>query len=486
LRPRAGRRTMACVPRFLWLGLIACAALVLGALALVRLVHPEHETAPLTLAGPAEASPKEAGFLASSGGGGADRASIPASPVPGTAVVPGEPRGNPQVSRDSGYAGHLPPNRGNGVVEVRVLREEDDAPIAGARVRLVGESETDAHGVCVFTDLPELRVQATAVAPGRMQGEATAEITRDSMYATLEIRLAVRRDVVVRLLDPLGNPFRPEDWGLDRTASGRIGIVLANACGVPGRQFEAGDAPAHRSRAADSELGPFAWRLEIRGMGEACAHALLGDVIVGVETLDPRETDVLLRVDALAIDAALAPVTIRVLAADGDVPIEDALVEFDEASKAESKRRTAADGCVRIRFASSGITNAVVTARGFAPARLALARPYPPEFVARLVRGRRIEGRVVDQDGSPISGARVELPGAGPGVAASMRSAAGGVFRFHDLPSAEYRIHATYSAKSSAGGGQRVTANADCREGDVLGLEIRIPVAKAGAGTTPR
>ncbi|GEM_PF-6003656 len=373
----------------------------------------------------------------------------------------------------------------SGVIEVRVVSDDDGRPLAGVQVALAYETPevqtAGSGGTVVFTNVVEGPASLSAILAGRARAAGEAWITRESPHASVELRLAVEREVVVHLRDPRGLAFDPTAWQVDRAAPNRIGIRLDSRCGRMGSTFDAVDVLRYGARSAEQDLGPFTWRVRIQRTADVCVHALMDDVIIGVERLDPAATELEVRLDPSTIEAVLAPVLVRVLAAGSDAPIAGAQIEF-QGGAGHSGLRRGLDGRARVLTASAPSRELVVTARGYTTARLSLSRPYPPESVVRLPVGRHIAGRVLDQNGAPLALARLELRGTAEldeTPPKFMTSSKSGDFQFRDVAAREYRILATFS-------GNRVEVNADCRERDVLGLELKIPVATSRTPPGPR
>lgn len=477
------------MPRFLWLGLVACAACLIAAIVFVLGDEPlgaaefVHEPA-------AGVSQSDAPVLADS---------EPAAPTPRAVIeVEREPTSTEPVRRGSGGykvtsgSVHFEPPAPfeAGVIEVHVVRDEDGGPIAGAEVQLVSASgwnwenaddriaTTDASGTTTFTGVREGPAEITASVKGRAVGKATLRIHRDEPEVAAEVRLPVRREALVHLLDALGRPFRAQDLNLAHEHAALLGIALSGSCGSLGQRFESIGAPQFTARSTGLGDQTHSWRLEIRGGGPACVHAILGDTIVGVEPIPLDANEVAIRVDANALDSALKHVVVRVLDETNDAPIEGANVEFRGGVSNPLTLTTDAAGLVRTRLALSGEVPTFVRAAGRVSALVKISNPPPPEFVVRLGVGRKISGRVVDQDGGPLVGVRVQLRDKRASMGSPTTStAADGTFALEGLAATEFVVLAD-KLNASGGAKTRGTAQADCRAGDATGVEITIPVEK--------
>ncbi len=379
-----------------------------------------------------------------------------------------------------------------GTITVHVVRDEDGGPAAGAEVLLdpprswsssTRASETlttDASGSVSFSAVLQGYSSLTITAAGRAVEQTGTDVQPQAPVVTIEVRLRVRRQILVRMLDALGRPFRAADWGLEREDIGLLGLVVAGACGRLGETFHQDGAPTHTARAGGS--GPFTWTVELLGAGNACVQAVLGDTVVGAEPLLPDVTEVAVLIDPVAIDAAKGSVIVHVTEVDGVVPIVGAEIEFHRGSWQDVVVQTGSDGRARCRLALPAGATAVVRAPSHAPILVVLERPLPPEVLVRLAPARAIVGRVVDDAGRPIPSAKVFLRGGDrsdprllPSKVSHVLCATDGSFRFQDLPAFEFEL--TASAKSSKGNAtMQKGAHADCRLGDVNDLVIAVPI----------
>ncbi len=473
---------MRCVPRFLWLGLIVC-ALALLVLDLVRAVEPDGNVDSGIAAARSEYSSPSAHLVAAHDVDQTDRAPIDATEPIDTAKVaaPGRTESTRAIHGWTDVSIEREPRFESGVIEVHVVSDHDGRPLAGVEVALARDETpevqtTGSGGTVVFTNVVEGRASLSAILVGHARAAGEASISRGSPHASVELRL------VVHLRDPRGLAFDPAAWQVDRPAARRIGIRLDSRCGGMGTAFDAVDVLRYGARSGEQGLGPFTWRVRIQRTSDVCVHALLDDVIIGVGLLDPAATELEVRLDPSAVEAVLAPVLIRVLEVGSEAPIAGAQIEF-QGGAGHSGLRAGLDGRARVSTASAPSRELVVTARGYATAKLTLSRPYPPESVERLPVGRRIAGRVFDLNGAPLATASLDLyavkvDDTAPPV---MRSGSGsrGGFEFESVPAGEYRVQARY-------GSTRVEIAADCRDRDVLGLDVKLSVPKPAASESPR
>lgn len=357
-----------------------------------------------------------------------------------------------------------------GIVEARVVDDETGAPIPGAHVELDTDARTlrvptDSLGLARFAEVPEGIHWIRASSGGRAGDERELHVTSMEPTAQVELRLAVERELVVRLVDPSGLPFRPAEWGLDPRVFDRIALRLAAECGDAGRAFDRDAALPCVARAADGELGARWWRARTRNRGPLCAHVLLGDVILGAAPVAEGANEVDVRIDAVALAQSRSHPLVRVLDDSNGSPIAGATITFERASGAEAVQ-TAADGRARVPSVLGRVPDAVVSAKGYASRRLVDATAADAEHVVRLAPGRRITGRVVDGRGAPASGARVTADAhESDAETLSARTDEHGAFELRDLPRCVVQLRASR-------GWDQGSTNADCKDEDVHGIEL--------------
>ncbi len=304
-----------------------------------------------------------------------------------------------------------------GSVAVRVVRDEDGAPIADARVHFGDERgvPTDANGMARVPfprDILELLERRTpgspppalpaivVRAPGRAESSATAPSPDTMSVPTVVVRLAAARTVRVRLADPSGAPLDAQAIGIDDAAL-VVTLGLGATCGLVGGTFDGGGGPLYRVRPESWDGSRFAWTVEVRGTGSPCLHALLGDEILAAEPLPPALLDVVLRVDPAAFARAAAPFAVLVTD-DAQRPLAHARVVAKLAHGPEIVRETGADGRARVEHALATEFGLAVAADGFVAAEQRVGRPIRADVVVRLVPGRAVRGHVVDKDGHPF------------------------------------------------------------------------------------
>jgi len=381
-----------------------------------------------------------------------------------------------------------------GVIEVRVVHDEDGRPFVGARVMLpVGFNvsavappqplTTDAQGLARFEGLLAWDWNVVAEADGCIAERGSALIQEQRPEARVELRLATRRDVLVRFVDASGRDLVPADLGLEADDVRGVGLVLDACCGEPGQRFQLVDAPSHRARGVDTKQHPFCWNLEIRGVSAACVHALLGDVILAAEPLDPRATDVLVRLDREVVARAATPIVVRVVAGAAEEPVVGARVVFSPVARKAVERLTDDEGRARVEGLVTGELGVSASAPGFALARIAVRRPIEGELVLRMTAGRTISGVVFDQLEAAMPRALVGIYSADE--AGSNRVTTPLEFAFTDLDGrfvfTEQKVGEYVVGVHASDGRRRLpkreelrpdTAFVDCRDADVTGLVL--------------
>lgn len=478
MRPHATSRTIERVRPFLALGLVACAAVVLALC--FRLGADAAETA------------LEPSYSVGMGPGDRARVDLHATSRlaarESVAAGPAEPGVAAARSRiaDVGYSHVHVPEDVDGIVEVLVVRDEDGSPVENATVRRSNSSvdetlTTDANGVASFTGASTGRSMITAETPGRPKVIGSADVTRREPRTRVELRVYVEHELVVRLFDPAGEPFRAENWQMDRQSADRFGVLVTARCGLVRETSSNTEAPVQSARRIAAD-GAVAWRVVTGSRSGGCVQVALGDVIVGTASVGAGAGEVALRVDASALDAAMTAATVCVVDDATGAPIAGASVEFPIGSMADSTRISAHDGCARARFAPVGATNVRVRARGYSPARIVVPRESGSTVVARMVRARRVAGVVVDSAGTPVPNAHVRLARSEDGEGALARTSADGTFEFEDVDAVVVRVGAV-EPNRGVPDPSHAAVDVDASAGDVLDVRI---VFLPKAERTPR
>lgn len=344
----------------------------------------------------------------------------PVDAEPLAAVAPDDvaertaPRASPRSPDASGVPAE-PTVRG--ALRVRVVADEDDRPLAGVEVwtgsrkldRTTPAKRTDADGVVLWTSIRDGRYAIHAEIGERRRGRADARVSNGGGTTEVLMRLvanALDGEYRVRLVDARGDATA-ESLGLDAHVAANLALGLSAACAAPGDVFDPHGAPTFRSSQLEWGGRSLAWKLELNDRdARACAHVLLGDVVLAARTLPPLGGEVVLHVDRDEVRRALSPLVVRVVSRDGRAGIADALVRVVRAHRVHGEARTDAGGLVRFERAGAGEVDVGVIAAGYATATARVRRPFPTELEIALDVGHAVDGTAV-QDGRPVAGAKV-------------------------------------------------------------------------------
>ncbi|MBK9033581.1 MAG: carboxypeptidase regulatory-like domain-containing protein [Myxococcales bacterium] len=196
-----------------------------------------------------------------------------------------------------------------------------------------------------------------------------------------------------------------------------------------------------------------------------------------------------------------------------DAPVAGATVELRGLD--QQTMQTGADGVATFPVVAAGGYEVVAAAPGFAPSRqFTRIAAVPEELTLALVAGAAVAGRVVDDTGAAVAGARVAYSGASDwSVQADERkdgvvTDATGRFTFAALPAGSFRFvarherfapgtsaivtldgsHATDGVEIKLTGGATIAGKVvDDHGGPVASAQVRIAVASRGMiGSEPR
>ncbi len=380
--------------RPLVLALVVCA---LGIAAAVFL-SLENRTTAEDAAGRAPASPRSPYLDASSASNGAE-----------TPLAQADLRADTTTgSRATSW-----PDPHRGVFEILVVGEEDELPIAGARVwgeletpsEELGSRMTGADGRARWADLPVRALAMEATAPGRTTASVRLVFDPQLTATPFVVRLPTQRIVRVRLVDAHGMDAGPASLGFQSEWSGTITIGLAAECTAVGSRFDSSGAPTSRVTVDSWSGAVLAWRLQIQGSDPSCAHLLLGDLVLAAMPLDPRSTELAIPVLREDIQRWLDPVVVRVLAEATGEPIRGADVTLFGARVQYARAASDDQGRVRFEDLLAGEFQMFVTAPGFAHAMIPVRRPIAGEIEVLLQVGHDVDGVVLDPDGAPRANA---------------------------------------------------------------------------------
>ncbi len=348
---------------------------------------------------------------------------------------------------------------------VVVLRDEDGQPVAGAPVRVFNNDRdggavisergvTDAEGSCVFPDLPPERWGWIAAEPPLGNCGWEEFLLPVSGELRKEIRVPTGRTLTGRVVDAAtGEAVAAARVGMNWTLDMEVRTAADGTFALPG-WTGIGIEDVHvraEGYAADSvvvgDQGRLEFRLE-RGFAAAgrvvgCDGAPLSGALVGLIASEHR---------------------------NGAQRTSDAVAETD------------AHGAFRMTGLRRGMRHALVVV---APGNARLRRSVPPAPEGadldlgeiRLARPLRLEGRVLDADGSPLPRVAVTVVGPQleekqPGEVRYGDEVSGftddlGRFRFTDLAAGPYSV--TVRCPGGAGAAADVTLSGR----DVTDLVIR-------------
>jgi|GEM_PF-6729406 len=346
-----------------------------------------------------------------------------------------------------------------GAFEVLVVREEDESPIVGATVwgergtasEDLGARITGADGRARWNDLAERALAIEATAPGCTT--ASVRLAFDPVFTArpFVVRLPAQRDVRVRLVDADGMDATPETLGFDPFWSPNLTLGLAAECSGVGQRFDTRGAPTHRTHTDATSENALAWRIEIRGKDATCVHLLLGDVVLAAMPLDPRATELAIRVEREDMHRWLDPIVVRVLEESTRAPVRGAEVLIAPHPYRDSRRTCDDAGLVRFEDLLAGEFQFTVTARGFASESVRVRRPIAGRIEVLLDVGHGVDGVVLDPDGAAKSGVvLVAYDAAELGRTAralqTVTSDVAGRFAFHALPAEEVVVVASLAS----------------------------------------
>jgi protocatechuate 3,4-dioxygenase beta subunit len=271
-------------------------------------------------------------------------------------------------------------------LDVRV-RDESNRPIAGATVLVQGSDElphgalTGADGLASFVhvgrDLESVRVTARG-----FDGAIVQPAARD-----VSVTLSVPAELAVTVLDPAGAPVSGADvWlaGFDLWPPRQVRTEENGVAKLTGLSRGTYDLRARRGDLVSPSLvGVSVERGERAEAKLSLQPGRFVSVLVSAEGAEPQPI--------VSADVVLA---------------EDGLTPFPLQGRTDSEGRVTL-GPIPERPATLS-----VRADGFMPeSGVPLGREAQGETRVSLVRGGRLTGEVVDAEGSPVEGARLEIVG---------------------------------------------------------------------------
>lgn len=338
------------------------------------------------------------------------RARVPASPGVYWVLVdaPGRARRSERVSLDgvSARARVALPGAEPFVVSVQ---DAAGKPIAGATVLVRGDDELPHAALTPETGLVRLEHVGQRVESVRVSAPAHDSALVNPTKREVQVALSAPGALEVDVRDPAGNPARDaEVWvsGIDFWPPRQ---VLVDATGL--------------ARLEGLSRGTYDLRARFGSLVSAAAAS------VTLERGQRARVSLLLREGrfvSVRVSATEGAQTVPVSGADVTL-VEDGLSPFPLAS------RTGSDGKSSLGPVPPGRAVLNVRADGFMPESVQVPRDSDAPLDISLVRGGRLSGRIVDAEGLPIDGARLEIVGndlRGRPVARSsgMRQTPGGFF----------------------------------------------------------
>lgn len=252
-------------------------------------------------------------------------------------------------------------------------------------------------------------------------------------------------------------------------------VIDENEAPVAGAQVSLGSIPP-RTAASGSD-GAFRFEA-LTGRPYALVarspHGIAGPVTV---RLTASSEPVILRV------RAGATVQIKVAARAGRAPVAEARVELRGLSVIAGT--TDAAGTVRLDHVPPGDHDVAALATGFAPGYGYVRVPAggTAEATIALVRGAPVAGRVVDDDGRPVAGARVSYAGASEWTQTAdpeldgVITGAHGDFRFAALPAGTFRFIAQHPERAPGSSAMITLDGSTARSGIAIALSAAGRVA---------
>lgn len=387
------------------------------------------------------------------------------------------------------------------ITPVRVVRDEDDTPIAGAEVMLsypqgddtVVVKTTDESGTAEFETafLEDCTFRATVDGRGTtsesFRGKSGVahglRIPRKTLSGPVELRMYAFGDVLVRLVDDDGRDLREDSPGLDARTSAGLRVRLVEA--TP--QF--GDSAPARERIEGSSVReadpafPFQWRLQMRGGDQRNVIVLLGSIVLAVQPIAPSTRAVAVCIRRDALDRLLAPIVVRVVGDADGVPMPGVAVTYTNEGRPKVMQRTDEHGLARFARYAGGAGTLTIASPGFVTDRHPVNQVIEGDLVLRLRAGRMISGVLLDAKGVALSNKIVSLlpfetSPSKDGSAAVMDTSTlrNGVFRFTGVDPGRYRVAAgAIGLDKNRAESSSDVVHVDCRMEDQRGVVLRKP-----------
>lgn len=385
---------------------------------------------------------------------------------------------------------------GEGQLIVHVVHAESGRPFVGARVLLERgrffagiptEAWTNVSGNAEFTNLPWANWTIVVHSEGVRANPIQCVLEPLNPSQHVEVRLVEEQVMTVRLVDDSGREFGIGHSESDLVVLANTGIQIAAACGAIGGRIERGDGSQYQSRWTGSDRGPFRWNVSLARAESACAHAVMGDWILGTAPFDASMDEVDVRIGADVLRRANQPLRVRVVFDVGDGPAIGARVRFGVRHGTAHEHPVDAEGRVQSAELPMSDIDISVSLLGFVSEARRALRPFDDEVLVRLKTGHRIAGTLSDQRGEPMPRAVVRLftdtlTGAAAMQLETVTTDADGEFEFAAVRPGLYAISlgahdgtARIPSANLRGGpnDNQMIVYADCRLGDVSGLALR-------------
>ncbi len=320
------------------------------------------------------------------------------------------------------------------------VTDESDHPIKGVRVDIMrsrdantytsaGDTVTDADGRFSTAPMAGVAFMVSASADGFEQGhQRVKDIDPTDQERIVDFRLARLTRVRGRILFPSGEPAR-----LDAEAARLLGEATPFETRSQRKPhiFTSGDDPSRdpnftrigRAEATLVDEGS-AYELQCDRRPVGYVSLWLGGVMIAVaHTTEPKfAPDLILDPSRAPNSRILGALSIKAVSDATNAPIAEFSARIEDIGPgsggegprgSRTVRTTTTDGTLTLQPLPTSTLLVTVVAAGMAPTNLTIAvlpRPAVTEVTARLRPATgSIAGRVVDADGTPVNGARLDV-----------------------------------------------------------------------------
>ena len=286
----------------------------------------------------------------------------------------------------------------------RLLDAETGRPIAGGGFAMddARRPSVDAQGRFEVPGLEATHHEAYPVCPGYERRRILFDTT-GRPDAELELRLPKAGKVVGRVLDGQGRPVAGSMVGVSTSGNIFSGSALWERCSDDGRFSYDGRALGRAGRLSAQASGY---------LGEERSEVVVLDRATPAEVdfvIHPNPTTNLPAAKAAAAGEPGHRVVSGTVVGPEGRPVASALIRWglSRGSNRIPETRTDAEGAFRLEGVPDSEEVLSVTAKGLAPAFAQVEAVGGSEVRVELKAGATIRGRVVDDAGVPIEGARV-------------------------------------------------------------------------------